>query len=598
MIEHQGARAPTSLDHALLRYPTTEGRRWLEFRHPIETITAWSLDEVIPALTRAEAAQQSGHWVVGMVSYDAGPAFDAAIVSRRHLRCPLVAFGVFDGADASRGPAGTDIDLGEITTSRTFDQYRRDLQRVRHHIGAGDSYQVNYTMRLRADFAGDPLGLFEALVRAQRGDHVAYLDLGDQVVASASPELFLRRRGDLIETRPMKGTRPRHPDPVVDRDLAEAVLASPKDRAENTMIVDMTRNDLGRIADIGSVEVTSLHTVESYPTVHQLTSTVTARSSASLVEIFRACFPAASITGAPKVRTTALIADLEHDPRGVYTGAIGALAPDGSFEFNVAIRTAHIDLVESSVEYGVGGGIVWDSRIEDEWVEAHDKARVLERAHTPFRLLETMAWEPGVGAVLLDRHLERLSDSAQYFGFDIDTTEIRRLVEAVTADVPTTLRLLVAGDGAIDLEQQPRPDPPADPWPVAIDGVAVDSTDEFLRHKTTRRQRYQQARDRFPDHADVLLINERGEVTESTMANVVVDLGGRLLTPPTSAGLLPGTFRAELLESGLIEEATIGVDDLENADRLFLINSVRGWIPAELTTTASATGPSPLSANR
>ncbi|MDH3704488.1 MAG: aminodeoxychorismate synthase component I [Acidimicrobiia bacterium] len=579
MTEPDQPSPATAVQHAVLRHLTADGRRWLAFSDPLHSITAWRLDEVGPAIDAAEAAQAAGHWVVGLLSYDAGPAFDPAITSLRHPRCPLVAFGVFATAHPTRGPAGGAFRVGPVEASRTLDHYRRDLARVRHHIAEGDSYQVNYTMRLRASFEGDPLGLFEALVRAQRADHVAYVDLGDQAVASASPELFLRRQGDIIETRPMKGTRPRHPDPVVDRDLADEVVTSAKDRAENTMIVDMTRNDLGRVAAVGSVEVTALHTVESYPTVHQLTSTVTARSRAPLRELLAACFPAASITGAPKVRTTELIAELEGTPRGVYTGAVGVLAPDGSLELNVAIRTAHVDRLEGTVEYGVGGGIVWDSRPDEEWAEAHDKARVLERARTPFRLLETMAWGPTTGAVLLDRHIDRLVRSAGHFGFDVDPAEIRRRVDDVTGDGPLRLRLLMSGDGAIELEQHPMPAATAEPWVVAIDPKPVASTDEFLRHKTTHRRRYDEALARFPDHRDVLLVNERGELTESTTANLVLEHSGRLRTPWAQSGLLPGTFRAELLDSGLIDEAVLTLDDLRSADRCFLINSVRGWIP-------------------
>ncbi len=578
---------PTQVRQAILRFPTATGRTWLSFRDPMDTITAWDLPTVVPALERAEAAQQAGYWVVGMVSYDAGPAFDPAITARRHPRCPLVAFGVFEHAEPSRGPAGADFAVGAIDATRDLDRYRHDLARIRQHIGRGDSYQVNYTMRLRAAFDGDPLGLFESLVRAQRGDHVAYLDLGDQAVASASPELFLRRRDGVIETRPMKGTRPRHPDPVIDRDLADEVLASEKDRAENTMIVDMTRNDLGRIAEVGSVAVSTLHTVESYPTVHQLTSTVTARSDASLAQIFAACFPAASISGAPKVRTTEIIAALEDEPRGIYTGAVGVLAPHGSLEFNVAIRTAHIDRRHGTLEYGVGGGIVWDSEPDAEWAEAHDKARVLERARTGFRLLETMAWEPAAGAVLLDRHLDRVTASATHFGFDLDPVEVRRRVEAVSASEPLLLRLLIAGDGAIELEQHRRPEPAAGTWLVPIDPVPVSTTDEFLRHKTTERSRYEQARQRFPHHHDVLLVNERDEVTESTRANVVVDVDGRLITPPLSSGLLAGTFRAELIDSGYITESVVTRHDLLRADRVHLINSVHGWIPIEVATAVT-----------
>ena len=384
----------------------------------------------------------------------------------------------------------------------------------------------------------------------------------------------------------MKGTRPRHVDRAADRALAEELLRSEKDRAENTMIVDMARNDLGRVARVGTLTTTGLHSVESYPTVHQLTSTVSARTDASLSELLAATFPGASITGAPKVATSRIIARLESEPRGVYTGAVGTIAPGGDLELNIAIRTAWVDLAAHTVTYGVGGGIVWDSDPADEWREAHDKARVLHRASPPFRLLETMAWEPGVGAVLVDRHLNRLGKSSVHFGFEVDIDEVRRRIDAVRADSARRLRLLVGPDGAIELQvlELPVSLTGSGELPVlALDTEPVRSDDEFLRHKTTRRERYDAARARFPDAPDVLLWNEREELTESTIANLVVEIAGELLTPPTDAGLLPGTLRAELLAEGRITERALGFDDLARADAIWLVNSVRGWTSVEIS---------------
>jgi len=442
-------------------------------------------------------------------------------------------------------------------------------------------------MRLRADFDGDPEGLFAALCRAQRADHLAFVDLGDAAVCSASPELFVRRTGRQVETRPMKGTRPRHPDPVVDRDLAEELLASGKDRAENTMIVDMARNDLGRIAEVGTVETTALHTVESYPTVHQLTSTVVADTDASLAELFTATFPGASITGAPKVTTTRIITELENEPRGIYTGAVGLIEPGGDAEFNIAIRTAWVDRRRGQATYGVGGGIVWDSDETAEWQEAHDKARVLHRATRPFRLLETLGWDPGAGPILLDRHLHRLAGSAAYFGFDCDIEEVRRRLGAIRADTARRIRVLLAPDGALEVQVLDPPAPLTGPWVLEFDTHPVSSDDEFLRHKTTRRDRYDEAAARFPEADDVVLWNERREVTETTIANLVVEIDGEGLTPAESSGLLPGTLRAELLASRRIRETIITLDDLARADRVWAINSLRGWTPATLATVGT-----------
>ncbi len=568
----------TQVESALLRFPEPSGRRWLAFDRPRRCIVADRLDEVTEALRDADAAAGAGHWVVGFVSYDASPAFDPALVAHRDPAVPLVAFGVFDEPITSRGPSGSGYRVGDWEPSITEADHAAAIARIHEHIRAGDTYQVNMTYRLRTDFSGDPLGLFAALSRSQRADHLAYVRLTGAAVCSASPELFFHRSGRDITSRPMKGTRPRHPDPRVDDALASELLRSAKDRAENVMIVDMVRNDLGRIAEVGSVAVPRLHSIEPYPTVHQMTSTVTARTDAGLVSVFGALFPGASITGAPKIRTSEIIAGLEGDARGVYTGAVGAIAPDGRSEFNIAIRTVWIDLNSGRAEYGVGGGIVADSTAEDEWVETRVKARVLERVRPDLRLLETMGWEPDTGALLLDRHLDRLRASAEHFGFDLDVTEARRLVEAVSGDGPRRLRLLLAPDGAIDLAVTAHLPKPPTPWRVPLAERSVHSGDEMLYHKTTRREVYARARAQFPDAADVILTNERDEVTETTIGNLVLDLDGTLVTPARSSGLLPGTFRAELLAAGTVEERVVTLADLRDATDVSMINSVRGWV--------------------
>jgi para-aminobenzoate synthetase/4-amino-4-deoxychorismate lyase len=383
----------------------------------------------------------------------------------------------------------------------------------------------------------------------------------------------------------MKGTRPRHPDPTQDRALVEELFRSEKDRAENTMIVDMSRNDLSRIARPGTVKVPRMHHIETYPTVHQMVSSVTAETDSSLMEVLSAAFPAASITGAPKVATTRIIASLEQEARGVYTGAIGHVAPGGSFELNVAIRTAWVDRRKGTVVYGVGGGIVWDSDPAAEWREAMAKARILARAESDLRLLESMAWNPEGGVFLLDRHIERLERTAAHFGFRIDAEEVRRLLDTQRAQTPCSLRLLVDPDGTLELLSSDLPAPFDETVHVVFDDRPVESGDEFLAHKTTRRHRYDEARMRRPDVFDVVLWNERGEVTESTIANVVVEVDGAFVTPPTTSGLLPGTLRAELLATGRIAERVLTPSEMERATRVWLINSVRGWIPIQIDWT-------------
>ena len=575
-----------ALRRALLRAPQLGSNGWLRFEQPIAQIRADRLCDVHSALARIEAAARDGQWAVGYISYDAAPAFDRALSANRDESVPLVAFAVFPAPETSDGPKGTgDYTVGPRTRSSTERDYADALNAIRQHIAAGDVYQVNYTLRLSAAFDGDPETFFAALCRAQPADHLAYLDFGTAVVCSASPELFLRRRGDRVVSKPMKGTRPRGHDPMQDRVQAQGLHASTKERAENTMIVDMVRNDLGRVARVGTVTPTALLTVESYPTVHQLTSTIEARTDASFADLLDATFPPASITGAPKVRATQIIQRLEREPRGVYTGAVGSISPGGNIDLNVAIRTAWIDRKNRRLVYGVGGGIVWDSQPSAEWQETHDKARILRRASHPFQLLETLLWTPADGPNRMERHLERLASSARYFGFDLKLEDIRQALRSIRAPEPHRVRLLVDPDGRFTLQRLPLPAPPTEhPVTLPLDTVPIDPDDEFLRHKTTRRTQYEQARERFPDAFDVILWNPQREVTESTIANVIVELDGERWTPPIDAGLLPGTYRAHLLEAGLVKERAVTIDCLLRSERSWLVNAVRGWIPFQIAS--------------
>lgn len=591
------------LQRAIAPVPRADGGRdWLSFSDPVDTIVAWELDEVVSAMEHVEAAASRGLWAVGFVSYDAGPAFDPAITSHRATDTPLLAFGLFADAEPDvfdpEDRPGT-FAAGPWVPSVDQASYEAGVRSVKEHIAAGDTYQVNLTLRLHASFEGDPLGLFRALARSQRGDHLVYLDFGSHALCSASPELFFRRTplddgGSQLFSKPMKGTRGRSGNPEHDAELAHALVASEKDRAENTMIVDMMRNDFGRIARIGTVEVPEIHQVESYPTVHQMVSSVTAETDASLTEVFTSTFPPASITGAPKVSTSRIITSLEPDARGAYCGAAGLIAPDGRAEFNVAIRSVWIDRDNGRATYGTGGGIVWDSDPTEEWFETRTKTRVLESAPAPFELFETMLYVAGgptiPGITLLERHLDRLATSAERFGFDLDLDEVRRRLETIEAASPQRVRLVIGPDGSVSIATVPVNPSIGDPWIVPVDrpddGLApVHSSDLFLRHKTTHRAMYDDARARHPHAPDVILWNERGELTETTIGNLVIELGGQLLTPARHCGLLPGTFRAELLEHNKIVEDVIPLDVLTSAREVFMINSVRGWVPLEIEQT-------------
>jgi para-aminobenzoate synthetase/4-amino-4-deoxychorismate lyase len=376
----------------------------------------------------------------------------------------------------------------------------------------------------------------------------------------------------------MKGTAKRGPTTLEDQKQAGWLSNSEKNRAENVMIVDMIRNDLGRIAKLGSVQVAELFSVERYPTLWQMTSTVTAQTGFSLTEIFRALFPCASVTGAPKISTMEIIDELEATPRNIYTRAIGYIASKRTAKFNVAIRTALIDRERQMAEYGVGGGIVWDSESADEYSEALLKSQILSESQPKFSLLETMLWTPEEGYYLYEKHIDRLLDSANYFDFSISKIRIEeRLTElAATFTSPQRVRLLVDRTGEVKTESTSFVSKET-PLHTHLANQPINSDNIFLFHKTTQRETFENARAVFPDCDDVLLYNERGELTEFTIGNLVVELDGQLVTPPIKCGLLAGTFRAHLLETNQVMERIVPVYRLKDCTKCFRINSIRRW---------------------
>ena len=561
--------------------------RRLYFTSPREILVAESPGEVPGVLGKVEEAARAGLYAAGYVAYEAAPAFDPALAVRAGAKVPPAWFGLFDSPAPDSPPAsrgGFEISAWAPGVGR--DEYRRNVARVREAVARGDSYQVNYTFRMRARFRGDDFALYELLAANQRTPFCAYLDTGRFRVLSASPELFFRRRHHYITTRPMKGTARRGRWAEEDEEIAARLAASEKERAENVMIVDLLRNDLGRVAEFGSIVVRDLCTVERYPTVFQMTSTVEARARAgvSLADLFAATFPCGSVTGAPKVSTSRLIAALEDSPRNIYCGSIGLVAPGGEAVFNVAIRTLLLDAETGEAEYGVGGGITWDSEADAEYEEALAKAAVLTEARPPFELIETLRLERGHYA-LLERHLKRLRDSARYFDFDDPTDAARSELSQLAASAPPgplRVRLLASPNGKVRVESAPLEDLPEGPLPVALALSPVRRAERFLYHKTTRREFYDIHRAARPEAFDVLLWNEDGELTEFTHGNVVVEIDGRRLTPARGCGLLAGTMRAELLESGEIREAVISRARLESCTMLWFVNSVRGLAPARL----------------
>ena len=464
------------------------------------------------------------------------------------------------------------------------------MERIKDYLVRGHTYQVNHTFPLRASFTGDPWVFFLDLAAAQQGQYAAFIDTGPLAICSASPELFFHLDGDRLTARPMKGTAPRGRTLAEDERRIAELRRSEKNRAENLMIVDMIRNDLGQIAEIGSVAVPRLFEVERYPTLLQMTSTVTARTQASVAEILAHIFPCASITGAPKVRTMEIIRELEPQPRGIYTGAIGFIAPGRRAQFNVAIRTVLIDRERQQASYGVGSGLVWDSDAATEYAECVLKARVLTERRPSFQLLEALLWEPDSGYFLLAAHLERLANTAVYFQVPLDRPAIEAYLteQARTLTEPGKIRLRVALDGrfTVEVESLARGARPRSTR-VGLAREPVDSNTIWLYHKTTRREMYAAARASRPDCDEVILWNERGELTEASTANLVLDLDGAWVTPPVTSGLLAGTFREWLLATGQIREQVLTRVDLRQARRIALVNSVRRWGEAVLVSSSA-----------
>jgi para-aminobenzoate synthetase/4-amino-4-deoxychorismate lyase len=576
--------------------------RAFRLAEPVGVIEARRPSEVAGAIDAAGSAAARGLWAAGFVAYEAAPGLDPELSV--HVRAPddplaelpLAWFALFERKEdlpplepARLDPPGSAGSPWRPSVDRAT--YDAAVERIRELIAAGHTYQVNHTIRLRAMIRGDERGFYRDLCLAQRGGYAAFLDLGRYRVLSASPELFFRIDGERITTRPMKGTAPRGRWLAEDEEIAARLVASSKDRAENAMIVDLLRNDLGRICRTGSVEVERMLEAERFETVWQLTSTIEGdlRPEITLLDTFRALFPSGSVTGAPKVRTTRIIADLEDSARGPYCGAIGYLAPAESGEprasFNVAIRTVVLDAQTRTAEYGVGGGITHDSSASAEYEEIVAKARVLTDVRPAFELFESLAHVPSEGFRHLDKHLERLAGSAGYFGFRFEPEAAAAALKRAVAEVagPSVIRLTLARDGELSTDVRQLP-PTDDAVRVALDDEPVDPSDVWLFHKTTRRAPYERRRERRPDVDDVLLVNDHSEVTESTIANLAVRLDGVWVTPPVDAGLLPGTYRNVLLGEGRLTERPITVDELRGAGELALVSSVRGWRPAALVS--------------
>lgn len=580
------------------------------YRNPREIVVARRPEEVAQALARIEDLRAQGHDMAGYLAYEAGFALEPKLahLARRGANGPLVWFGAFSGyetvdalqwlADNAEGRAS----IGPLDPAVSLGGYVRSFERLRDAILAGDIYQANLTIPLTGQWRGDPLALYAALRPAAGAGYGGLVHDGAHWLLSFSPELFfaLKAHEDLwaVTVKPMKGTRRRGRDAAEDAALAEELAHSPKDRAENLMIVDLMRNDLSRVARAGSVRVEAPFAIESYPTVHQMVSTIRAElePGRTALDLIRALFPCGSITGAPKIRAMELIAEVEPSPRGPYCGAIGRIDASGDSAFNVAIRTLRLTPGENrpnslggTAVLGVGSAIVADSDAMSEWRECLVKGGFVRQsldtgAAAAFDLIETMKFDPEHGIELLELHLERIKASAAELGFAFDRHAVRNAIQALCfeAEGAATLRLVIGRSGAYSLELSPPPPALPDPAICAVLSLPVDAGDWRLRHKTSDRHFYRAglAAAQGAGAHEALFLRDDGLLTEGTFTNLFVERGDKLLTPPAALGLLPGVLRRSLLESGRAVETELTLGDL--ADGFLIGNARRGLLPARL----------------
>ena len=564
------------------------------YSEPIRIIRADTPADVPDALAAIDRAQEAGSHVAGFISYELGYALEPRLgpLLPGGQAAPLLWMGVFDVAgplpELPKGPVEPPLDF---EPSLTGDAYADGVERILEYIRAGDVYQVNYTLALRFEQPAEPLNLYAALKRNQPVNYPAAIKWDGGTILSLSPELFFRIENGVITTRPMKGTAPRARTLNEDRTAGAALQNDIKNRAENLMIVDLMRNDISRIAKVGTVRVPHLYTLETYRTLHTLTSTINAelKPHTRPSDVVRALFPCGSVTGAPKIRAMEIIHELERAPRGIYTGAIGVFRPDGSACFNVAIRTLNIP-THGLASIGVGGAIVIDSDAASEAAETQLKAHFLaglsELAadQAPLQLIETLRWDQASGYAHLEQHLARLKESAAYFSIPLDILTARRALmhRALHYSASMRVRLTLDEQGHVEITDAPLGSD-SELWRYTISEHRIKSDDPYRAHKTTRRALYDKEYALYANQGcdEVLFLNERGEIAEGSRSNVFIERGDKLLTPPISSGALPGTLRAELIAEGQAVENVLTVHDLLAADAVYFGNSVRGLKRAE-----------------
>ena len=562
---------------------------WRIFSSPVEVLYTHDLNHVKDVLNEVQnKVEKKKSIAAGYLSYEAAPAFDNAYSVNEKGSLPLICFGLFKDYKIEKILESQKLESAEaieweVTTDRTL--YESHLKYIKDQIKLGNTYQVNYTLRKHSNTISNPYDFF--LEKAQDAPYAAFIDSDEHTIISMSPELFFKLSGDSLICKPMKGTSKRGKTLHEDIVLMEDLKNSEKDQAENIMITDMLRNDMGKISNTGSVKVLSEFDIEKYPTVWQMTSSIESQANASITGIFEALFPCASVTGAPKVSSMKIISEIEDQPREIYTGAIGYIAPNNEAQFSVPIRTILSDKKAHRSVYGTGSGIVWDSEIQKEWDECQNKSAILSAGSQDFELFETMRWNSSKKIFLEKLHLDRLKDSAEFYDYKFHhekiSNKLQDYLKNLEPESEKVIRLFLAKDGEIRLTTSAYKEQNKDrPQFISLATRPVNSEDRSLYHKTTNRSVYENAIGENPDCDDILLWNEAGNITESTISNVIFKKDSEYYTPPVSCGLLSGTYRAHLISQGHLKERIIPKAEINLYSEIYLINSVRGKYPVKL----------------
>ena len=547
------------------------------FTEPIKELKTRDLDQVEALLKEVETYQEAGFYAVGYISYEAAPAFEKkfAVHPAPLMGEYLLYFTIHEEVETL--PFPEDYEAVELPANWKEEveapAYQKAIETIHHHIRQGDTYQVNYTVQLSQELEADPLAIYNRLVVEQKAHYNAFIQHDDVSILSISPELFFEQDDRLLTTRPMKGTTHRGLTNQADLKEAAWLEADPKNRAENMMIVDLLRNDMNRISEIGSEQVTHLCQVEQYSTVWQMTSTIESRLRAEidLVQTFRALFPCGSITGAPKISTMEIIHKTEKAPRGVYCGTIGILLPKGKRIFNVAIRT--LQMQGDQAIYGVGGGITWDSKWESEYQETKQKSAVLYRQEPHFELLTTGRIHQGE-LTFLDKHVTRLREASRYFAYPYDEPKLLKELQEELAHLESNLdyrcRIALQKNGTFHLVITELTDLPASYLQAQLTEQKLDLATPFTYFKTSQRDHLSQS-----DHEQIFHLPD-GTLLETTIGNLVLEIERQLYTPPAHLPLLDGIYRRHLLETQQVEEKLLTLNDLTDADRIYACNAIRG----------------------